>query len=640
MGCPPWSGGPTQRSINPLGARMNDIALKLAMIGGFGILAQWLAWRFKLPAIVLLLIAGALLGPVFGIIDPAQDLGDAYKPAVGLAVAIILFEGGLTLNFSEIKETSNVVRRIIVIGGPLVWGMATLAGHYGGGLSWETSVVMGAILVITGPTVIMPLLRQAQLARRPASLLRWEAIVNDPIGALFAVLSFEAILIIYGEHQLGGTIGNAVLALALAIGGGYGLGKLIEQSFARGWVPEFLKAPILFATIIAAAAATNAVFHEAGLLTVTIMGITLANSRIASLTEMRRFKETVTVLLVSGLFILLTAALDRALLATLDWRILVFVILVLFVVRPLAIFLATIGSSATWQERVLTGWIAPRGIVAVAVAGLFGAQMADAGVPDGEKMIVYTFAIVVGTILLHGFTLGPLAKMLNLKSAAAPGILIVGGSKWSTALAKKLGELDLPATVADRNWAAVKAARQEGVDTFFGDPLSEHAHHELELNRYAAILAATQNDAYNTLVCTDFGPEIGRNNVYQIGSRLGLGEKHSFSFTIGGRQLFETGAEYFELASRMRQNWEFRSTQLSEEFTWEEFRDRQHEDAQTILWLKPDGEFVVNSVDNEDEPEAGDIVVQFAPARELRAKAASASASAEAAGTIGEKIPG
>ena len=616
---------------------MSDIALKLAMIGGFGILAQWIAWRFKLPAIVLLLAAGAMLGPVFGVLNPAEDFGDIYKPAVGLAVAIILFEGGLTLNFAEVKETSNVVRRIIIIGGPLVWLMATLAGHYAGGLSWETAVVMGAILVITGPTVIMPLLRQAQLSRRPASLLRWEAIVNDPIGALFAVFAFEAILIMYGEHQLRGTLFDGLLALVIAIAGGFGLGKLIEQSFARGWVPEFLKAPVLFATIIAAAAGTNAILHEAGLLTVTVMGITLANSRISSLTEMRRFKETVTVLLVSGLFIMLTAALDRTLLATLDWRVLLFVFLVLFVVRPLAIFLATIGTSATWQERVLTGWIAPRGIVAVAVAGLFGAQLADAGVPDGERMIAYTFAIVVATILLHGFTLGPLARMLNLKSATAPGVLIVGGSNWSTALAKKLGELGLPATIADRNWSAVKAARQEGVDTFFGDPLSEHAHHELELNRYAAIIAATQNDAYNTLVCTDFGPEIGRNNVFQIGRRVGTSEKHSFNFTIGGRQLFAEGLEFYELTGRMRRNWEFRSTQLSEEFDWDDFKAQMHEEAQVMLWVKPSGDFVMNSVEIDDVPEAGDIVVQFAPAREERALAAKAAAAKKK--PVGEKIP-
>ena len=616
---------------------MDDIAVKLASIGGAGILAQWLAWRFKLPAIVLLLLAGAILGPLTGFLNPVEDLGEAYKPAVGLAVAIILFEGGLTLNFSEIKETSYAVRRIILIGGPLVWVLATLAGHYGGGLTWETSVVMGAILVITGPTVIMPLLRQAQLARRPGSLLRWEAIVNDPIGALFAVLSFEAVLILYGEHMLGGTLARAALALGVATLGGYALGRAIEQAFARGWVPEFLKAPVLFAAIIVAAAGTNMIFHEAGLLTVTIMGITLANSRISSLAEMRRFKETVTVLLVSGLFILLTAALDTALLASLDWRVVVFVVLVLFVVRPVAIMLATLGSGATWQERVLTAWIAPRGIVAVAVAGLFGAELAEAGVPDGELMIAYTFAIVVATILLHGFSLGPLARVLGLKSASRPGILVVGGSKWAREFARKMDELNVPVTVADRDWQAIKLARQDGVDTFFGDPLSEHAHHEMELNRYANVIAATDNEAYNALVCTDLGPEIGRNHVFQIGSGKDKPEKHALSFTIGGRQLMQRGLDYFDLRSRMRAGWEFRSTKITDEFTYEDMQAAMADDAQVLLWIDEDGDLVIATPERDSEPTEGSTVVQFAPPRERRPEPREKAPKAE---EIREKLPG
>ena len=616
---------------------MDDIALKLAMVGGAGILAQWVAWRYKLPAIVLLLLAGALLGPVSGFLDPEAVLGEAYKPAIGLAVAIILFEGGLTLNFSEIKETSRSLKRIIVIGGPLVWIMSTLAAHYAGGLSWETSVVVGAILVITGPTVIMPLLRQAQLARRPASLLRWEAIVNDPIGALYAVLAFEAVLIFYGEHDLGGTLLTALLGIAVAVVGGIALGKLIEQSFARGWVPEFLKAPVLFATVIVAAAGTNSIFHEAGLLTVTVMGITLANSRLSSLSELRRFKETATVLLVSGLFVLLTAALDPALLATLDWRVVVFVALVLFVVRPVAIMIATIGSGATLQERALTSWIAPRGIVAVAVAGLFGAELQSAGVPDGERMIAYTFAIVVATILLHGFSLGPLARWLDLKSAARPGILLVGASPWATKFALKMEELDIPVTIADRNWRAIKEARLEGADTFFGDPLSEHAHHELELNRYGSIIAATQNNAYNALVCTDFGPEIGRNNTYQIGNNRDMPEKHALSFTIGGKQLFTPGIELYELNGRIRQDWEFRSTNITDEFTYQDWLDRKDENAEPILWIMDGGDMVFAGDDPEAEAPEGSVLIHFSPPKRIVKDEARKERDRK---DVGEKLPG
>ncbi len=180
---------------------MHSMELKLALIGFVGIAAQWLAWRINLPAIALLLLAGLTAGPLTGFLDPAADFGDLYRPVIALAVAIILFEGGLTLNLKEINETSKAVRRIILIGGPLVWFFGVLAAHFVGGLSWQTSIILGAILVVTGPTVIMPLLRQARLQPRAASLLRWEAIINDPIGALFAVMSFEVFLVLNHVHE-------------------------------------------------------------------------------------------------------------------------------------------------------------------------------------------------------------------------------------------------------------------------------------------------------------------------------------------------------------------------------------------------------------------------------------------------------
>jgi len=261
---------------------MHDVALKLAAIAAGGILAQWVAWRTNLPAIVLLLVGGFAIGPLTGWIDPLADFGDAFRPVVSIAVAIILFEGGLTLNLAEIRETSKAVRRLILIGGPLAWGLTALAAHFVAGFSWPAATVLGAILVVTGPTVV-----QAHLSTRPASLLRWEAIVNDAIGALFAVIAFEAFLVVHGSHDAGSLAASLAVGLAAAIGGGYAAGSAIEWAFTRGYVPEYLKAPVLLATVVAAHAVTNLLLEEAGLLTVTVMGIRLANSRITSLTEMR-----------------------------------------------------------------------------------------------------------------------------------------------------------------------------------------------------------------------------------------------------------------------------------------------------------------------------------------------------------------
>ncbi|PHP67575.1 sodium:proton exchanger [Zhengella mangrovi] len=594
---------------------MDVVGLKMASLAAAGIGAQWLAWRMKIPAIVLLLVAGALVGPVTGFIDPARDFGDIYRPAVSLAVAIILFEGGLTLNFKEISETSTAVRRLILLGGPLIWTMTALAAHYVGGLSWPTATVLGAILVVTGPTVIMPLLRQARLTQRPASLLRWEAIVNDAIGALFAVVAFEIFLVLHGSHQANTLIVSVITAFVAAVAGGIIVGRFIAWTFIRGLVPEYLKAPILFAAVLIAFVATNLILEEAGLLTVTVMGITLANTRIASLTEMRRFKETVTVLLVSALFVLLTAALDVDAIRALDWRAAAFVGLVMFVIRPAAVFLATFGTKLTWRERLLVAWIAPRGIVAVAVSGLFGAALADNGVEDASLMVAFAFAVVVTTIVAHGFTLSPLASTLGLRSAESPGVLIVGGSGFATSLARKLKELNVPVLIADTEWERIREARLSDIPVYFGEVLSEDAHHSLALNRYQNVIAATPNDAYNTLVCTDLGPEVGRSHVFQIGSAKERSERLALNFTLGGRPLTrEPALGWFDFQVNIARGWGIQATRLSEEFTFDKYLETRAEGTRMILWRKPSGQLVFASTTGKDVvPQAETVILSFAP---------------------------
>lgn len=597
---------------------MHDIGLKIALIGVMGMGAQWLAWRLRLPAIVLLLLAGVLAGPATGFVNPAEDFGTIYRPLVSLAVAIILFEGGLTLNFKEISETSTAVRRIIIFGGPLVWVMTALSAHYIGGLSWPTAVVLGAILVVTGPTVITPLLRQAQLAARPASLLKWEAIVNDPIGALFAVVAFEVILVLIGQHQGGSLAYVVVAAFAVAVAGGYVAARAIHWAFVRGVVPEFLKAPILLATVLLAYALTNLVLEEAGLLTVTVMGIVLANTRIASLAEMRRFKETITVFLVSGIFILLTASLTVEDFKSLDWRAALFVASLLLVVRPLAIMTATAGSGATLAERTLSSWIAPRGVVAVAVSGLFGGALADAGIADANRMVAFTFAVVVTTIVLHGFTLGPLASLLKLKSAEKPGLLIAGGPRWAIDLARKLRDMDVPVMIADPNWNHIAEARLSEVPVFYGDILSEEAHHSIDPKRFSTLIAVTDNDAYNSLVCTDFAPELGRSHVYQLGRGADQSKRMSLNFTLGGRPLTEEGVDFRTLRERHWQGWTFQATKLTEEFDYDAYLNSRAEEAIVLLWVKPSGKLVF-AAGATGTPSTDDRIISFTPAKERRA---------------------
>jgi NhaP-type Na+/H+ or K+/H+ antiporter len=555
---------------------MHLLELKLAFLVFAGIASQWVAWRFKIPAIALLLLVGLIAGPFTGFIVPATDFGEIYKPAITLAVAIILFEGGLTLNFREISETSKAVRRIVLIGAPLIWLFGTLAAHYIGGLSWLTSTILGAILIVTGPTVIMPLLRQAKLEPRVASILRWEAIVNDPLGALFAVISFELFLVFNNIHNPETLAFDLTLALIMAVPGAWALGKLIVWLFQNGHIPEFLKAPFLLTVVIAASSATNQVLEEAGLLTVTVLGVVLANSRISSLNEMKRFKETVTIILVSAVFILLTASLNLETLRSFGPQVFGFVLAILFIVRPVAIWLATINTGTTWQERTLVAIIAPRGIVAVAIAGLFGSTLVEQGIEDGDKIIVFTFAVVASTIVLHGFGLPVLAKILKLRSTTRPGVMFVGSSSFTVGLAEKLGEEGIPCLVTDQNWHRLRKAKSKGIETFYGDVLSEHAHHSINISNWKHVVAATDNDSYNALVCTEFAPEVGREFVFEMGAGERREDRDDLLFTIGGKSLSMQGMSYYEIEEKLDQGWKFSVVGITEKYTLEDMqKDRQ-----------------------------------------------------------------
>lgn len=584
---------------------------KLALIGVLGAAAQWLAWRLRLPAIVLLLIAGFIAGPVTGILDPARDFGDLLRPLVALAVALILFEGGLSLNFAELRGASVAVRRLVTFGGPIAFGLGALAAHYIAGLSWPSALVLGAILVVTGPTVIIPLLRHARLKPRAASVLRWEAILNDPVGALLAVGVFEVVLVLNAEltaDELILKLGGAALWAAI---GGYVLGRLLVAAFIRGQVPEFLKAPAVVTLVLATYAVSDLILEESGLLTVTVLGITLGNSRIASLNELRRFKEVITVLLVSGVFVLLTATLEPATLMSLGLRDLAFVGALLLVVRPLSVLLATSFSDLPRGERLLTAWIAPRGVVAVAVSGLFAVALAEQGIADSQRLVALTFAVVVVTVILHGFTLAPLARVLKLGADGPEGVLIAGGSPWTTGLAEQLHAMELPVMIVDRNWSHLREPRYLGLDVYYGEILSEVAEHHVDLDRFDYLIAATDNDDYNALLCTDFGPEFGRSNVFQIGRPGRDDERHGLAVTVGGRSLLSDVGGHRELNARLAEGWQFRKTTLSDDFDEQALRS-DHEDGHLLL-ARRNQQLIWLTAEEPPKLGTGDVVLSFGP---------------------------
>lgn len=588
-------------------ALVETIVLKIALIGAVGIAAQWAAWRFRLPSVVLLALAGILVGPLTGILEPAADFGDLFRPLVAVAVAVILFEGGLTLNFAEIRHTSTAVRRMVIIGAPLGWLLGAVAAHYLADLTWQSSAVLGGILVVTGPTVIVPLLRAARLKRNVASVLRWEGIINDPIGALFAVIAYEVVAATAHAESAGRLLLEMVAGAVAAVILGVVMGWAVVQLFRRGWVPEFLKAPLLLAAVLIGYAVANAMVEETGLLTVTAMGVVIGNSRLASLEEIRRFKEYMTVMLVSGVFVLLTATISTDTIAALDWRDGAFLAAILLLVRPITVTIATIGSGLSWKERAFVGWIAPRGIVAVAVSGLFGTALVDLGYADGEEMIAITFLVVFATIVLHGFSMRWLARRWDLVSAVSPGVMLVGASPWAVKLAAKLDELEVPVTVADASWNRIRRARMAGVDAFFGDILGESSEHRLDLNQYEYIVAATDDDAYNALVLANFGPVIGRDRVLV----LSHGDDREYTPGLQGEVVL-AGLDFWDIVDRSRSGWTFVAPKITDAAGVEEIVAARGGDFLPLLLKRDNGRIAFFTGDKAPTGEPGDVVLGFA----------------------------
>lgn len=597
----------------------HDLAILLVSVIAMGVSAQWLAWRMQIPAIVLLATAGLLAGPVFGWVDPSEDFGDLLRPAVSLCVAIILFEGGLTLSLGDLKQARSGVRRLVYLGAPLAWAFCSAAAHLLGGLSMPVSLVFGAIMVVTGPTVIMPLLRQARLNRRTASYLKWEGIVNDPLGALLAVLVFQFFIYAGADSSWALVLKGVGMALMAGLLLGGLLGWLTGEAFRRGWVPEFLKSPVILSMVLVVYTVANSLQHEAGLLAVTIMGMVIGNMDLPGIDDMKRFKEYITVMLVSVVFVLLTADLDFALLSSVDWRTVMLVLVILFVARPLAIMLATAGSDMKFEDRVLLGWIAPRGIVAAATAGLMGPRMAQAGYDDAVVLLPLVFMVIFASVFLHGSTIGWLARRLGLASKERDSVLIVGASPWSIELGRTLEQLKVKVLLADNSWHNLRPARLAGLSVFYGEILSEFAEESMEISHIQTVLAATSNDAYNALVCTTVAPEIGRDRVFQL--PMGAApedDPRAVARPRRGDIAFDTEALFEQLWRWHVRGWTFSKTRLTDSYSYSDFLGDRPPEAIEVLLIREGGRVRFRGVETEVEPQAGDIVVYYAPGKRER----------------------
>jgi NhaP-type Na+/H+ or K+/H+ antiporter len=585
--------------------------ITLTVIVVVGIACQWVAWWTKLPAILFLLLSGLFLGPATGFIHPDRLFGELLFPMVSLGVALILFEGSLTLHLSEIKGQAGVVRNLVTYGAVLNAAIIAAATHFIVGFSWELALLFGALVSVTGPTVIIPLLRTVRPIASLSNILRWEGIIIDPLGALMAVLVFE--FIVSGkDHQALWVFGKMILVGGLSgAAAAYGLATLLR----RHLIPEYLHNVMTLALVVGVFTLANTLQDESGLLAVTVMGMILGNMKNVPIEDILNFKESLSVLLISLLFIILAARVDFSLFIHLGWGAPVLFLVILFIARPMMVLASTLGSKLTWQEKTLLSWIAPRGIVAAAVSALFALRLEELGFEHANLLVPLTFMVIIGTVLLQSATARPLADHLGVSEPEPRGVLIIGANNVSRAIAKALTEKGFRVVIADTNWEDVRAARMDGIATYYGNAVSEHADRHLDLVGVGRLFAMSRRPALNALACMRYKNEFGANNVFslQTAEEKGVSEKQAIATHFAGRRLFGEDVTNAMLASLVSKGAEIRGTQLTEEFNYDHYREKYGKGILPLFALDWRGQLQVFTADSKFEPVAGWTVISLLP---------------------------
>ena len=555
-------------------------ALAIAAIVALGAAAQWAAWRIGLPAILPLLIVGFLVGPLLGWIDPSSLIGqEILFPAVSLAVGLILFEGGLTLSLPEVRETRGVVIRLVTIGALVTWLGATFAAWALVGLPLQLAFLFGALIIVTGPTVIGPLLRIVRPSARVANVLKWEGILIDAIGAMVAVLVFEFLLIENREQALGSTL---LLFLRFILTGtvvGVIAGSLLAWLLRRRLIPDYLVNLVALAMVFAAFAVASAMAQEAGLLATVLMGMVIANRGVPNINDLLSFKEDLTVLFISLLFIVLAANIELgAFMQALSLPSLALLATVILIIRPLSVFASTAGSSLSLREKAFLGWIAPRGIVAAAVSSLFATKLVNAGFEGAESLVPLVFLVIVGTVLLGSLTAKPVAEALGVAEPDPQGFLILGAHPIARRIAQFLKDEDLAVMLADTNWSNVAAARLEGLPAYYGSLLSDRTDDEIRLSGIGRLLALTSNDEANALSSLKYARAFGSQNVFQLAPGTSGTARDNLSTEQRGRLAFGPDVDYPRLESLFDRGAILKRSPLSERVSIDDLRRRGDED--------------------------------------------------------------
>jgi len=505
--------------------------LELAGIIILGIIAQWVAWKFKMPAILPLILIGLLVGPVSTLIsddgtkwlEPVWNGREGLFPGerlfnfVSLAISIILFEGGLTLKKDEILNVGPAIGKLISLGSLITFIGGGIAAHFIFDLSWAISFLFSALIIVTGPTVIAPILRNIPLKKDVSAVLKWEGILIDPIGALVAVLVYEFISVGAGyEYTMDALVEfGKIVVIGMSIGFTSAYGLYYSLKFKL--VPHYLLNVVALALVLAVFVLSDLFAHESGLLAVVVMGMVLGNMNVKELKEILYFKESLSILLISILFILLAANINVEDMMLLNrWETLLLFLIVVFVLRPIGVFLSTWNSNLKLNEKLFISWVGPRGIVAAGIASLFGLKLMMRGEPGAEYITPLVFMIVLGTVLLNATTARLFAKIVGVFLKSSDGIIIIGASSFSRLIATYLKKNNRRVVLIDSNVNHVNKAKSLGLEAIEGNVYSDELLEDIELSDIGYLLAATGSASVNEYAIEKFSSIFGEQGSFRI----------------------------------------------------------------------------------------------------------------------------
>lgn len=479
---------------------LQDPALTVTLALAAGIVAQSVAQHLRVPGIVLLLAAGVLLGPDVAGLIRTEVLGDGLRMIVGLAVAVVLFEGGLSLNLRELRREARTIRRLVSVGALVTAGGGTLAARFLMGWDWQVSVLFGTLVIVTGPTVITPLLRRVRVTRHVRTILEAEGVLIDPVGAIVAVVALEVVLATGAPETTAGLLG---LPTRFALGGGLGalggglIGLLLRYERV---VPEGFENVFTLALVLALFEVSEAVLPESGILAVAVAGMVVANMETRVKRELKEFKEQLTVLLVGLLFVLLAADVRIRGVVALGWPAAATVLALIVAVRPLNVALSTVGSELRARDKLFLAWLAPRGIVAAAVASHFAQTLEAHGMEGGSELLAMVFLVIAATVVVQGGTAGLVARLLGIRRPEDHGFILVGANAVGRALARALEAEGEEAVLIDTDASEAQAAQQEGLRVVYGNANEERTLLQADIEARRGFVAVTPNEGVNVLL--------------------------------------------------------------------------------------------------------------------------------------------